>query len=225
MFRAPGGPRVSDATVEQLRESIDRSPRKSMRCESRETGISNVTVWRVLRCGECYETVYTYRCTNYPTDADNAVRKEFCTQMSHRIYDDDSFLDSVIISDSSRLHVSGKVSTQNCRICGSQNIRSPWNMPKGERVLRPQQRKSVRALLHGDDHYRQRVSGHAPTVPHPQSDEDDQQDGAPPHCLGEVRKYLSTHFPGRWIGRAAPIAWPSRSSDLTPLDLFLWRFV
>jgi hypothetical protein len=47
----------------------------------------------------------------------------------------------------------------------------------------------------------------------PQLDEDDQepsihfqQDGAPPHYLEEVRKYLNTRFPGRWIGREAPIA-------------------
>ena len=61
----------------------------------------------------------------------------------------------------------------------------------------------------------------------PQLDEDDQegriqfqQDGAPPHYLGEVREYLNTRFPGRWIGRAAPIAWPPRSPNLTPLDFF-----
>jgi hypothetical protein len=49
----------------------------------------------------------------------------------------------------------------------------------------------------------------------PQLDEDDQQgcirfqqDGAPPHYLAEVREYLNTRFPGRWIGREAPIAWP-----------------
>ena len=47
----------------------------------------------------------------------------------------------------------------------------------------------------------------------PQLEEDDQegrihlqQDDAPPHYLGEVREYLNTRFPGRWIGRAAPIA-------------------
>jgi len=63
-------------------------------------------------------------------------------------------------------------------------------------------------------------------------DEDDQegrihfqQDGAPPHYLGEVRVYLNTRFPGRWIGRAAPIAWPPLSQDLNPLDFFLWGFV
>jgi hypothetical protein len=55
----------------------------------------------------------------------------------------------------------------------------------------------------------------------PLLDEDDQkgrihfeQDGAPPHYLREVREYLNTHFPGRWIGRVAPIAWSRRSPDL-----------
>jgi hypothetical protein len=47
----------------------------------------------------------------------------------------------------------------------------------------------------------------------PQLDEDDQKgcihfqkDGTPPLYLGEVCEYPSTRFPGRWIGRAAPIA-------------------
>jgi hypothetical protein len=35
---SPGRPYVSDATVEQHRESFVRSPRKSTRCASRETG-------------------------------------------------------------------------------------------------------------------------------------------------------------------------------------------
>jgi hypothetical protein len=29
----------------------------------------------------------------------------------------------------------------------------------------------------------------------------------------------------RWIGRSGPIAWPPRSPDLTPLDIFLWSYV
>jgi hypothetical protein len=66
----------------------------------------------------------------------------------------------------------------------------------------------------------------------PQLDEHDQegriyfqQDGARPHYLEEVLEYLSTRFPGRWIGRATPIAWSPCSPDLTPLNLLLWGFV
>jgi hypothetical protein len=30
---------------------------------------------------------------------------------------------------------------------------------------------------------------------------------------------------GKWIGRDGPIAWPPRSPDLTPLEIFLWGYV
>jgi hypothetical protein len=66
----------------------------------------------------------------------------------------------------------------------------------------------------------------------PLLDEDDQegcihfhQDSAPPYYLEEVHQYLSTRFSGRWIGRAALIAWPPGSPDLTPLEFFFWGFV
>jgi hypothetical protein len=62
----------------------------------------------------------------------------------------------------------------------------------------------------------------------PQLDEDDHSlpvRRCTPHYLGEVREYLNTRFPGWWIGRAAPRAWPPRSPDLTPMDFFLWGFV
>ena len=49
-----------------------------------------------------------------------------------------------------------------------------------------------------------------------------QQDGAPPHWGLNVREFLNTQFPDRWIGRNGPIHWPARSPDLTPLDYFLW---
>jgi hypothetical protein len=46
--KPPGFPYVSDGTVEQLKESFIQSPRKSTRRASLETGIANVTLWRVL---------------------------------------------------------------------------------------------------------------------------------------------------------------------------------
>jgi hypothetical protein len=40
-----------------------------------------------------------------------------------------------------------------------------------------------------------------------------------------VKAFLDQQFPGKWIGRRDPIAWPPRSPDLTPLDLFLWEYI
>ncbi len=42
------------------------------------------------------------------------------------------------------------------------------------------------------------------------------------HFSKEVRSWLNKVFDGRWIGRGGPISWAPRSSDLTPLDFFLW---
>jgi hypothetical protein len=51
-----------------------------------------------------------------------------------------------------------------------------------------------------------------------------QQDGAPPHWNLIVRASLNQRFPNRWIGRASPISWPTRSPDITPCDFFLWGY-
>ncbi|KAJ8910240.1 hypothetical protein NQ315_002564 [Exocentrus adspersus] len=52
-----------------------------------------------------------------------------------------------------------------------------------------------------------------------------QLDGAPPHFSANVRQHLTENFPGQWIGRQGPTAWPPRSPDLTPMDYFLWGTV
>lgn len=49
-----------------------------------------------------------------------------------------------------------------------------------------------------------------------------QQDGAPPHYGCQVRAFLDEQFSGKWIGHCEPVEWPPRSSDLTPLDYYIW---
>ena len=49
-----------------------------------------------------------------------------------------------------------------------------------------------------------------------------QQDGAPPHYHRDVRMYLDETLRGQWIGRRGAVELPPRSSDLTPLDFYLW---
>jgi hypothetical protein len=52
-----------------------------------------------------------------------------------------------------------------------------------------------------------------------------QQDGALPHFHRDFTTFLDETFPGCWVGRGGPTAWPPRSLDLTPLDLFAWGFI
>jgi hypothetical protein len=48
-----------------------------------------------------------------------------------------------------------------------------------------------------------------------------QHDEAPPYYSVDVRQYLDTVFPLRWIGRRGVIEWPVCSPYLTPLDYLL----
>jgi hypothetical protein len=41
-----------------------------------------------------------------------------------------------------------------------------------------------------------------------------------PHFHRNVTTFLDETFPGRWVRRGGPTAWPPRSQDLTPLDFF-----
>ena len=57
-----------------------------------------------------------------------------------------------------------------------------------------------------------------------------QQDGSPIHFHCEVRQYLNTVLPGRWMGRVSGndqplMLWPPRSPDITPCEFFLWGCV
>jgi len=47
--KSSGRPRVSEENVRGIQESFERSPRKSTRRASRELGIPQPTVWRMLR--------------------------------------------------------------------------------------------------------------------------------------------------------------------------------
>jgi hypothetical protein len=49
-----------------------------------------------------------------------------------------------------------------------------------------------------------------------------QQDGAPPHYVISVRRWLDQQLPGSWIGRRRPMEWPPRSPDHSSLYLYVW---
>jgi hypothetical protein len=124
-------------------------------------------------------------------------------------------------------HVSCKIDAHKCRIWGSENslasLEHVCDSPKvnvfcalsEERVYSPFffMETTTTGIVY---------LGMLEQILNPQLDEDDQerrihlqQVGAPPHYLAEMREYRNSRFRGRWIGRAAPVAWPPRSPDLT----------
>ena len=41
----------------------------------------------------------------------------------------------------------------------------------------------------------------------------------------DVTTFLDETFPGSWVGRGGPTAWPRRSPDLKPIDFFACGFI
>ena len=56
----------------------------------------------------------------------------------------------------------------------------------------------------------------------PCGDDYDKLSEFPAHWVSIVRHWFDRNFPENWIRRAGPIAWPPRSTDLTPPDFYLW---
>ena len=52
-----------------------------------------------------------------------------------------------------------------------------------------------------------------------------QQDGATCLVACDTMDLLRGEFGEHFISRSAPVNWPPRSCDLTPLDYFLWCYV
>jgi hypothetical protein len=48
-------------------------------------------------------------------------------------------------------------------------------------------------------------------------------DGTPPHFSLGVKAFLNDRYPRRWIGRGGPTARLEKSSNLNPMDFYMWH--
>jgi len=89
--KSPGTPSTSEATLERIRESYQRSPQKSTARASRELGIPQTTVWRVLRKRL---QMYHYRLMmlQHLRREDHTKRLHFCVLFQDLCGEDDNFL-------------------------------------------------------------------------------------------------------------------------------------
>jgi hypothetical protein len=148
---------------------------------------------------------------------------------------DDGYLRKIVFSDETIFHVSGKVNLHNVRIWGSEN---PHHVIEH---IRGSPKVSVccglmfsliigpfffaESTVTKETHLDMLQQFVVPQVEDLQPTVIFRQDGAPPHWGRIVRDCLDVTFPNRWPGRDGPLAWPPRSPDITPLDLFLWGYV
>jgi len=112
-----GRPRALEKNVRRIPESFERSPRKSTRRASRELGMPQPTVWRVLRCRLLFKP-YRLQLVQAVHPNDKRNRVEFCDRMLQNM-EYDTFLPRLIFSDEATFHLSGKENRHNVRMWGT----------------------------------------------------------------------------------------------------------
>uniref|UniRef100_A0A1B6F3H6 Uncharacterized protein n=1 Tax=Cuerna arida TaxID=1464854 RepID=A0A1B6F3H6_9HEMI len=233
--KSTGRPSVSNEVVEQVRESFMRSPQKSTVKCSRELGVPQPTVWKILRKRLKFKP-YKLQLLQALKENDKVKRLNFCESMQGLMKDED-FVKHFVFSDEATFHLCGKVNRQNVRIWGSENqhVYIVW--------VRDSPKVNVFCAITYNNVYgpfffmEQTINGMIFLdvmtewlLPQLEQDLPNfilQLDGAPPHYHLEVRTELNNQLPQRWIGRAGPnddalLTWPPRSPDITPCDYFLW---
>ena len=120
--KSSGRPTVSEETVERVRETFTRSPRKSTTRANLELQTPQQTVWKSLRKRlrmiPCKLELVQALCCD-----DKRVRYSLCRSLQQWSEEDDDFFNRLIFGDESTFHRNGKVNKHNVRIWGTENPR------------------------------------------------------------------------------------------------------
>ncbi|PNF28323.1 hypothetical protein B7P43_G03472, partial [Cryptotermes secundus] len=218
-----GRPNVPDETVERVRESFVRSPQKSTVRASRELGLPQQIVWKILR-RRLHFKPHRLQLLQQLKPEDYGRHLEFCVTMQQALEDED-FASKLIFSDEATFRLSGKVNRHNVKLWGTENPRAIVTLERDSPKL------NVFCALSQTNLYGPFFFSYLdmlqlwlfrgfclPTR------------RGTPHWNIDVRRYLNNELRHRWIGRVgeadvALFAWPPRSPDLTPCDFYLWGYI
>ncbi|GFY07000.1 putative DD41D transposase [Trichonephila clavipes] len=169
------------------------------------------------------------------------ARRRFVKWAQNEIAVVPEFHKRILFSDEAHSWLNGYVNKQNCRIWSETNPQVYVETP-----LHPEKLTVWCALWAGGiigPYFFKNDEGHNVTVNGdryrvmitnffiPELNNHDvqelwfQQDGATYHTARATIDLLKDTFGDRLISRFGPVNWPPRSSDLTPLDYFLWGYV
>ena len=203
--KGSGRPATAEGKVERTRQTLLRSPKKSIRRTSMETLITPTTVWRVVR-KRLVMKPNKLQVVQAIASADKRKRKQFCVDMQEKL-EEDEFNERLVFSDEATFRTNGKVNRHNVRIWREEN---PHATTEHERdslkmnVFCAISKKHV----HGPFFFEGNVTGDVylqmlqnwlmdELTANEHEDFIYQKDGAPPHWKLTVRAYLNDNLPRR----------------------------
>lgn len=225
--------RTPDTENRVLQRFAD-SPSTSTRSVAAELGIRHEMVWKVLRAAKMHP--FHVQKVQLLADGDYPLRVEFVRWMLDATQNDSQFPATVLFSDEACFTREGVVNTHNAHMWSSENPHitvsskvqhrfsiNIWAGILGDHLLGPyllpERLNGAKYLVFLQHVLPDLLQGIPATV---RQNMLFMHDGAPAHFSIAVRNHLDATYPGRWIGRGGPVAWPPRSPDLNPLDFFFW---
>lgn len=232
-----GRPRQYDRDlVDAVLEEVDGDSSISVRSIEHRTGIPKSQAHRILQ-REGFHPYHIQRVQQLKPE-DYPRRLSFCREMLRRQNENENFFKCILWTDESHfkrcgifnIHNYHSWSIENPHLSRASNFQEQFSVNLWSGILNGQ--------LIGPFQLPDRLNGESylrfleENLDELLEDVDlmtirnmiFQNDGAPCHFAARVRNHLNDRFPGRWIGRGGPIAWPPRSPDLNPIDFFVWGY-
>ena len=119
--KSTGRPRVNNDTVNQIKHAFENNPVMSTNHASRQLGIPQSTIWKVLRKTLKMKSYYVYSVHQELKPEDKLARLNFCLSLQEKIAQNDDINGRLVFSDEACFHISGKVNRHNIRIWGTQS--------------------------------------------------------------------------------------------------------
>lgn len=227
--------------IDVVRESVLRSPRRSIRKQSAAVGMSRESVRRILRLDLKFHP-YKLQMVQELKENDYQLRLGFCQEMITKINNDDEFLNKLWMSDEAHFHLTGYVNKQNYRYWADTNPNEVherplhaskvtlWCAVSSHGIIGPHffANEQGNTITVNSDRYvemlRTFVTPELNNFQHVQ-EYWFQQDGATSHTAWQSMEVVRELFGNRVISRFGNIPWPPRSPDLSVCDFFLWGYL
>lgn len=238
----------SPENIAVVRDSVGRSPKKSLRRRSQELGISKSSLQRIL-IKDLQLYPYRIQVKQKLTDADKEKRVIMCNWFSDKIEEEPDFLNDVWFTDEAHFLVAGHVNSKNNVFWGTQppnyvlerplhslkctawvaiskhGIIGPfWFEDAEEQPLTVTKERYLEVLQKFWRELGLMNRRRGPNRVH-REQQWYQQDGATPHTANTSLEWLDRKFPDRLISRRREPEWAPHSPDLNPPDFYLWGYL
>ena len=239
------GRRVSARTernIDAVRDSVGRSPKKSLQRRSQELGISRESLRHILK-SDLHLYPYKIQIKQKLTEADMEKRVTMCEWFCDTIEDNPDFLDHVWFSDEAHFLLSGHVNSKNNVYWGTTALEDVLQRPLHSTKCTAWVAISKNGII--GPYWFEDETGRPQTVNTERYvavlrkfwaslgrrrgiDRDEQwfqQDGATPHTSNDSLVWLKERFQERLISRKCDVEWAPHSPDLNPPDFYLWGYL